>query len=138
MDWSVLAVLALVGVFFLWRDQKHVEGAKVVSARLERDKRLYQHIKAGMREYDWRRREEPFRIHKDGDLLFETAHLSAFFVSHFAEARVGFYFKDINECGLYGYFAGNGDEFFESYYRSDKTFKTEGRLAWKSDDDGLE
>src|ERR1700687_1424624 len=125
MDWSVLAALALVGVFFLWRHQKHVEGAKVVSARLERDKRLDQHIKAGMREYDWRRREEPFRIHKDGDLLFETAHLSAFFVSHFSEARVGFYFKDINEYGLYGYFAGNGDEFFESYYRSDKTFKTE-------------
>jgi hypothetical protein len=137
MDWSILVVLALVGGFFLWRHSKGVEGAKVVSARLERDKRLYQHIKTGMREYDWRRRDEKFGVHKDGELLFETAHLSAFFVSHFAESRVGFYFKDIDEYGLYGFFAGNDDEFFESYCRTDKAFKTEGRLTWGSED-GLE
>jgi hypothetical protein len=59
MDWSLL-VLALVGSFFWWRHTKGLERAKVASARLERDTRLYQHIKAGMREYDWRRRDDNF------------------------------------------------------------------------------
>jgi hypothetical protein len=138
MDWSILAVLALVGAFFLWRHQKHVEGAKVVSARLGRDKRLYQHIKAGVREYDWRRKADEFWGVKDGELLFETPHMSVFKVSHFAESRVGFYFKDIEEYGLYTFFAGDPGEYYESYYRSDQTFKTEGRLAWGSDNYGLE
>lgn len=129
MDWSLLILLALVGAFFLWRQSKGVEAAKVASAQLERDTRLYQHIKAGMREYHWREREQHFWRTKDGELLFETAHLSAFKVSHFAESRVGFYFKGLDEYGLYGFFAGNGDEFFESYYRTDRTFQKEEMLV---------
>lgn len=54
-----------------------------------------------MREYNWRQREENFWDVKDRGLLFETAHLSAFKVDQFAEFRVGFYFKDIREFGLY-------------------------------------
>jgi hypothetical protein len=133
MDWSLLLVLVLIGAFILWRQSKTAEGAKVASARLESDTRLYQHIKSGMREYDFRRRGEEFRITKDGELLFETPHLSAFSVSHFAESRVGFYFKDIDEYGLYSFFAGNGDETYESYYRTDRTFQKEGRLVHKED-----
>jgi hypothetical protein len=141
MDWSLLIVPVLIGASFLWRQSKTAEGAKVASARLE-NTRLYQHIKMGMREYDWRRREQKAWEQKswgakDGELLFETAHFSVFKVSHFADTRVGFYFKDIDEYGLYSFFAGNGDENYESYYRTDKTFKTEGRLAWGSGD-GLE
>jgi hypothetical protein len=68
-----------------------------------------------MREYDWHRREQ----------LFETPHLSAFHVSHFAESRVGFYFKDIEEFGLYSFFASNGDETYENYYCSDRTVQKE-------------
>jgi hypothetical protein len=67
-----------------------------------------------MREYHWRERENDFWRAKGGELLFETAHLSAFHVSHFAESRVGFYFKDTEEFGLYGFFAGNDDDVFHS------------------------
>jgi hypothetical protein len=128
-----------VGAFILWRSQKHAEAAKVASAKLERDKLLYEHIKTGMREYDWRKREgqcedlfsRTRRKAKDGELLFETAHLSAFHVNHGPEYRVGFYFKDINEFGLYGLFVGNGDETITSYYRTDRTFQNEEHvLAW--------
>ncbi len=55
MDWSLVAVLALVGGFFLWRHQKNTERAKAATERLAKDNRLYQHIKAGMREYNWRK-----------------------------------------------------------------------------------
>ncbi|WP_398472845.1 hypothetical protein [Tardiphaga sp.] len=132
MDWSIVTVLALVGIFIWWRQQKHVEGQKKVAARLARDTRLYQHIKMGMREYDWRQKDELWD-YGDRQVIFETPHLIAYHVSHFAETRIGFYFKDIEEYGLYGFFAGNGDEHHESYYRSDKNFLTEGRLAWGSD-----
>lgn len=118
------------GGFFLWRQSKNAETAKVANERLEKDTQLYQHIKAGMREYNWRERDQDFWKAKNGELLFETAHLSAFHVSHFAESRVGFYFKDLDEYGLYGFFAGSGDEFFESYYCTDRTFQEEGRLLY--------
>lgn len=128
MDWSVIVVLALVGIFFMWRSSKNAEKAEVASARLKRDTRLYQNIKKGMREYNFREVEGQFWKAKDGELLFDTAHLSAFHVEHFAENRVGFYFKDLEEYGLYGGFAGNGDEFHESYYRTDRTLQKEEPL----------
>jgi len=94
MDWPTIAVLALVGAFFLWRHSKGVKAAKIASDRLANDTRLYRSIKSGMREYHFREREQDFWKAKEGELLFETAHLSAFHVDHFAESRVGFYFKD--------------------------------------------
>jgi hypothetical protein len=128
MDWSVIVLLALVGGFFMWRSSKNAVKAEVASERLERDTKLYQHIKTGMREYNFREHEGQFWKARNGDLLFDTAHLSAFHVDHFAETRVGFYFKDLNEYGLYGGFAGDGDEFHDSYYRTDRTFQKEEGL----------
>ncbi|SRR6266480_787309 len=133
MDWSLVAVLALVGGFFLWRHQKNTERAKAATERLAKDNRLYQHIKAGMREYNWRKDQENFFGVKSGEPLFETAHLSAYRVSHFAELRVGFHFKDTDEYGLYGFFAGEPGEYFDSYYRTDQTFQKEGRLLHDDD-----
>jgi hypothetical protein len=74
-----------------------------------------------------------YRRRKDGELIFEDTHMRAYHVDHFAESRVGFYFKDLNEFGLYGFFAGNDDDYFHSYYRSDQTFKLEGRLLHDDD-----
>lgn len=133
MDWSLLAVLLVVGGFFLWRQSRNAERAKVANERLEKDNRLYQHVKAGMREYNFRDRDNRFWKARDGELLFETAHLSAFHVDHVAESRVGFYFKDLDDFGLYGFFAGNGDEYRESYYRTDSTFQEEGQLLHDDD-----
>jgi hypothetical protein len=113
MDWWVWVLLALGGAFLLWRSSKAKEQAVVANEVLTKDNRLYQHIKAGMRECDWQRRGQAYKHHEDGELLFENAHMAAYNVSHFAETRVGFYFKDIDEYGLYGFFAGNGDETFE-------------------------
>ena len=55
MDWTLVVVLALAGVFFLWRQSKNTEKAKAANERLERDTRLSQNIKAGMREYHFPR-----------------------------------------------------------------------------------
>ena len=128
MDWTLIVILVLAGGFFLWRHSKNTEKAEAAKDRLERDTRLYGNIKAGMREYHFREREQEFWRAKDGELLFETAHLSAFSVSHCAENRVGFYFKDTEEFGLYGIFVGNGDDIIKSYYRTDRTFQKEEML----------
>jgi hypothetical protein len=125
MDWSFLIVLAVAGGFFLWRRER--DTAQAANERLARDTRLYQHIKTGMREYHWRNNEQPFWKENHGEKLFETAHLSAFHVDHAAERRVGFYFKDLDEYGLYGIFSDDG--VFESYYRTDLTFRKEEVLA---------
>jgi hypothetical protein len=126
MDWSFLIALAVVGGFlFLWRRER--DTAQAANERLARDTRLYQSIKTGMREYRWRNSEQPFWKEKHGEKLFETAHLAAYYVDHAAESRVGFYFKDLDEYGLYGLFAHDGE--FESYYRTDLTFQKEEVLA---------
>jgi hypothetical protein len=133
MDWSILLVLALIGAFFWWRHNKGVEAAKAANARLASDTRLNEHIKAGVRELQWHRREEVFRLPKDGELLLETPHMSAFNVRHFAESRVGFYFKDIEEYGLFGSFVGEPGEYYDSYYRTDRTFQKEQRLVTRDE-----
>ncbi len=74
-----------------------------------------------------------YERHRDGELLFENAHLQVYNVEHFAESRLGFYFKDLNEYGLYGLFVGNDADIYESYYRTDSTFKKEGRLLYDDD-----
>jgi hypothetical protein len=134
MDWSILAVLALAGAFLLWRQSKNKEKAQAANERLERDTHMYRNMKAGMREYHFRDRDNNFWKAKDGELLFQTAHLSAFHVSHFAESSVGFYFKDLEEFGLYGFFAGNDDDVFHSYYRTDRTFQKEEMLLTNDED----
>jgi hypothetical protein len=90
MDWSLLLVLALLAGLFLWRHQKNTERAKAAAERLASDNRLYQQIKTGMREYHWRNQKQEFLGTPSGELLFETAHLKAFRVSHFAELRVSY------------------------------------------------
>jgi hypothetical protein len=130
MDWWVWVLLAVGAIYFSWQSSKKKEKAVAATERLAKDNVLYQRIKEGMREYNWRQNQDfkNFFSHKDGQLIFETAHMAAYHVDHFAESRTGFYFKDLNEYGLYGFFAGNGDEFYESYYRTDSKFRKEGAL----------
>src|SRR4051812_304017 len=106
MDWWLISLLLLGGAFFTWRSSKNSEKAEAARETLAKDNRLYQHIKAAMREVNWREQNEGYRRRREGELLFEDAHVRAYHVDHFAESRVGFYFKDLDEYGLYGFFAG--------------------------------
>ena len=72
MDSSLLILLVVVAGFFLWRQSKNKEKAQAANERLERDTRMYRNIKAGMREYHFRERDNNFWKAKDGELLFET------------------------------------------------------------------
>ena len=134
MEWSILLLVGGACAFLLWQRSKRAQAAEIAATRLNKDQGLFEHIKAGMREYNFRDREGQLAKAKDRQLLFETAHLLAFHVDHFAETRVGFYFQDIDEFGLYGFFAGNGDETFETYYRSDREFEKEELLMAEDDD----
>lgn len=131
MQWWLI-VIVVGAAWFVWWSSRKEEIATAAAEQLEKDKLLYQHIKAGMREYHWREKQDLKSVlhKKDGDVIFETAHMVAYHVDHFAETRVGFHFKDLEEFGLYGGFAGNDDDFFESYYRSDSTFQKEDRLVY--------
>ena len=136
MDLIELALLAFAVTIVLWRIAKKKEAKKNFSERKRKDQKLYESISKGMREWHWRTNESDafirFADAKDGDVLFETADLIAYQVEHFAESRTGFYFKDLNEYGLYGYFVGNDPEtdVFHKYYRTDKEFKKEGTLFY--------
>ncbi len=58
--------------------------------------------------------------------IYETDVFAACYVSHYAENRYGFYFKDTNEFGLYGIFFADGrDEPYRSFLRSDAKFEAE-------------
>jgi hypothetical protein len=124
-----------LGAFYLWQNKRNEKRAFIARERIMNDNVLYQHIKTGLREFHWKKRHEPdfFGIVFDannGQLLFEDAHLCIYKVIHFAEFRLGFYFKDIKQYGLYGSFDG-----FEKYYRTDSDFKKEELLYYDEDDD---
>lgn len=129
-DWPIVLAVLIIGGFFIWRISRIGDQRMVASSKLQNDVRLYERIRGGMQEYDLRTQKERFRDLKNGQLLFEAANMSAFHVDHPIQNRVGFYFKDTNEYGLYGFLAGDGDEFQESYYRSDSGFIKEELLLF--------
>jgi hypothetical protein len=50
-------------------------------------------------------------------------------LSHIAEVRHGFHFKEADEFGIYSAFYADGwDKPYESYYRSDRRFEAETYL----------
>ena len=130
LDWLIILLVLIVGGFFLWRSSRSTDRESIRLEKLQKDIRLHERIQDGMREYDARTEKKGFPEAQDGQLLFETAKMSAFHVDHPIQTRVGFHFKDINEFGLYGFLAGDGDEFQESYYRSDRAFVVEELLLF--------
>src|SRR4051812_44993806 len=115
LNWPLLLVVLLAGGFLLWLLSRNADEAKEVSGRLQRDIRLYEHIQTGMREYDLRYPKGRPPEMQNVQMIFETNRMSVFQVDHQIQTRVGFYFKDIDEYGLYGFIAEAGDEFLESY-----------------------
>jgi hypothetical protein len=71
------------------------------------------------------------RLDEPGEspFIYETDVLAVRYVSHFAESRTGFHFKDTDEYALYGvFFADDRDEPYRSFYRSDADFEAENYI----------
>ena len=98
-------------------------------ARKIKDTRFRQRSVAAVNEF-WARRSDARLSDTDqGPLAYETNVLAVHRVPHFAENRFGFHFKDTNEYGLYGsFYDDDRDKTYESFYRSDRLFKSENHL----------
>jgi hypothetical protein len=120
-----------LGAFIFLGYKKDKAKQEKAQKEIARDTKLYENIKRGKREYDWRQNQENYsnylKQQQHRALLFETADMVAFNLEHFAEFRISFYFKDINEYGIYSFFVGNDPDIdvFETFYRSDAEFKKE-------------
>lgn len=131
MDPSTVIFLLIFGAFIFLGYKKDKEKKEKAQNIIARDNKLYANIQRGKREYDWRQNQENYRNllkqPQHRSLLFENADMIAFNLEHFAEFRIGFYFKDINEYGIYSFFVGNDPDIdvFETLYRSDAEFKKE-------------
>jgi hypothetical protein len=142
MDPSTIIFLLIFGVFIFLGYKKDKEKQERAQKKIAHDTKLYENIKKGKREFNWRMEtdKDNFRSlywktlenEEPRALLFETADMIAFSLWHRPETRIGFYFKDINEYGLYTSFVGNDPEndFFEMFYRSDEEFKTKQILIY--------
>ena len=131
-EWALFLLLA-VGAFFYWQHKRNSERSVIANERLDRDTQLFRAIKSAKREYEFYTRDQPYKFHEDGELVYETPHYAVYNVRHFAESRLSFYFRDTEEYGLYGFFAGNPGEYFDSYYRTDNTFQKEQSLIHRDD-----
>jgi len=136
MDITLSSVFALcLGGLYFWKNRRDEKRAIAARKQIKNDNILYQHIKTGLREYNWKEdNEEDFFDKvwdaKDKDVLLENAHMIVHKVEHIAEFRLGFFFKDIKQYGLYGNFEG-----WERYYRTDASFNKEEALYYDSDND---
>lgn len=140
MDPWLIFGLVLAGAYMLWlnkSNQKKEEAAIIAKDTLRRENKLYENIKKGVREHDWRMNEkdyfEKFLHAKHGDYLFETADLKAVKLDNVSDLRIGFYIKESNEYGIYSHFSGNDDYTHEGYYRTDSLFQKEELLAHDDD-----
>ena len=74
-----------------------------------KDTKFRQRIEAAKLEFDGFRRDRPLdQVGKDG-ALYETNRLAVYSVSHFAENRYGFHFKDTDEFAIYSFFTDPDD-----------------------------
>jgi hypothetical protein len=104
------------------------------------DNRLYQHIKAGMREYHWRNQKQEFLGTRSGELLFETAHQKAFSSSRLIRGRssvpdadsrivrISAWCKMVAETGARGSNPGSSPGFGKSEERRCAVGQTSGLL----------
>jgi hypothetical protein len=96
-----------------------------------KDTKFHQRIDAAKQEFDVFRRDRPLdQFGKDG-AVYETNRLAVYYVSHFAENRYGFHFKDTDEFAIYSFFVTDPDpdvKIYRNYYRSNSLFKDEEYL----------
>lgn len=119
-------------LYYGWKKNKQEEVAEKAKRIFKRDKKLYNYMKQGLKEYNWDNKNDRFSKWidaKDKDVLFENIDVVVYKVKHFVEYRLGFYIKDTEEYGLYSSW-----EDFENFYRSDSTFTKEEHLMYDDDD----
>lgn len=140
MDPWLVFGLVIAGGYLFWlnrSNQKKEEIAIVAKEALRRENKLYDNIKKGVREHDWRMNEKEyfrkFLDAKHGDVLFENAEFKAIKLDHISDLRIGFFIKETNEYGIYSHFSGNDDYTHEGYYRTDSSFQKEELLAHDDD-----
>lgn len=100
-------------------DEEDLEHARKYAARIS-DTRLEHRIRSAYAEYVQYRGDGATRRE------FETPNFSVTPVSHVAESRYGFHFKDTDEYGIHSTFYG--DRIYVSVYRSDEDFESTDRL----------
>jgi hypothetical protein len=98
-------------------DLKHLE--KYVGR--VNDTLLKKQLKQAMKEY------HTFHTHSP-DKPFNTPNFRVDPIGHFAEVRYGIHVKATNEFGIFGIFFADNEKNYESFFRSDPSFKTEERL----------
>lgn len=132
MDITFTSIVGLsLAAFYLWKNKRDEKRADKIREKIRIDNVLYRNIRIGKREYDWEVREDKFQYVDmyDKQIILENAHMIIYKVKHFADFRLGFYFKDIKEYGLYCNFDG-----YEMYYRTDSSFEKEDRLLYDEDE----
>jgi len=71
------------------------------------------------------------RLDEPGEspFIYETGTLAVRYVSHFAESRTGFHFKDTDEYAIHSvFFADARDKPYRSFFRSDANFEAENYI----------
>lgn len=134
MDITLTSLITLfIGIFVYWRHKKVEELAIKAKERMKKDTILYNYIRKGIREYEWFVRDDftKWLDYKDKEIILENAHFIVYKLDHFAEFRLGFYIKEINDYGIYGSF----DE-FKKYYRTDSSFTNEESLIYDDEEYG--
>lgn len=131
--YDILGTLLLL--YYGWKRDKDEERAEKANRIIKRDKKLYDYMKKGLKEYQWIKKDIYFEEvyypgAKDKELIFENIDVKIYKVKHFAETRLGFFIKDTQEYGLYASFEG-----YPRYYRSDESFTKEEYLMYDEDDD---
>jgi hypothetical protein len=92
------------------------------------DTRFLQRLRTAVTDFYTHRQPSDFAS-ADHQVVYETQRLAVYRLSHIAEVRHGFHFKDADEFGIYSVFYADGrDKAYESYYRSDRMFEAETYL----------
>lgn len=95
-----------------------------------KDTRFRQRLVAAVDEFYTHRSSNRSTDPDQWSPAYETKMVAVYYVPHIAENRFGFHFKDTDEFGLYGSFSNDGDKFYQSFYRSDRLFKSENYLDY--------
>ena len=91
-----------------------------------KDKKFKERLKRAVREYHLATVSKPIDFQTpDGGLVYENRDIAVFRLYDIAENAEGYWFKDTDEYGVHSsFYDDERDKSYESWYRSDRMFKT--------------